>query len=111
MPPEWREELEKLQSNVPPFPYEKARQIIINELKDTPENLFATFEEEPFAAASIAQVHRATLHDGTAVVIKVQRPNIDVAVKSDINVINDLTARVAKENKCGQNDGFAWVGG
>ena len=97
LPPEWRDQLEQLQSNVPPFPYEKARQLIINELKDTPENLFATFEEEPFAAASIAQVHRATLHDGTPVVVKVQRPNIDVAVQADLNVINDLTKQVQKK--------------
>jgi ubiquinone biosynthesis protein len=95
--PEWREQLEKLQSNVPPFPYEQAHQLIINELKDTPENLFASFEEKPFAAASIAQVHRATLHDGTPVVVKVQRPNIDVAVQADLNVINDLTKRIQKK--------------
>jgi ubiquinone biosynthesis protein len=99
LPPEWREQLEKLQSNVPPFSFEKARQIIIKELKDTPENLFATFEEEPFAAASIAQVHHATLHDGTPVVVKVQRPNIDVAVKGDLNVINDLTRRVQRKQE------------
>ncbi len=99
LPPEWHEQLEKLQSNVPPFSYERARQTIITELKDTPENLFATFEEEPFAAASIAQVHHATLHDGTSVVVKVQRPNIDVAVKSDINVINDLTKRIQRKQE------------
>lgn len=99
LPPEWRKQLEKLQSNVPPFSYEKARQIIINELKDTPENLFATFEKEPFAAASIAQVHRATLHDGTAVVVKVQRPNIDVAVRADLNIIHDLTKRIQRKQE------------
>lgn len=99
LPPEWRLELEKLQNNVPPFSYEKARQIIIQELKDTPENLFKSFEGEPFAAASIAQVHRATLHDGTLVVIKVQRPNIDVAVKADLNIINDLTKRVQRKQE------------
>jgi ubiquinone biosynthesis protein len=102
LPPEWREQLEKLQSNVPPFPYEKARQLIISELNETPENLFATFEKEPFAAASIAQVHRATLHDGTPVVVKVQRPNIDVAVKADLNVINDLTKQVQKKQEWAQ---------
>ncbi len=99
LPPEWREQLEKLQSNVPPFSYEKAYQILMKELKDSPENIFATFEEEPFAAASTAQVHRATLHDGSAVVVKIQRPNIDVAVKADLNVINDLTKRVQKKQE------------
>lgn len=99
LPPEWEEQLAKLQSNVPPFSYEKAREIITKELKDTPENLFASFEADPFAAASTAQVHRATLHDGTPVVVKVQRPNIDVAVRADLNVINDLTKRVQRKQE------------
>lgn len=99
LPPEWREQLDKLQSNVPPFSYEKAREILIKELNDTPENLFESFEDEPFAAASIAQVHRATLHDGTPVAVKIQRPNIDVAVKADLNVINELTRSVQKKQE------------
>ena len=99
LPPEWQEQLSKLQSNVPPFSSEKAREIIISELKGTPETLYASFEEEPFAAASIAQVHRATLHDGTPVVVKIQRPNIDVAVRADLNVINDLTKRIQKQQE------------
>jgi ubiquinone biosynthesis protein len=99
LPPEWREQLEKLQSNVPPFSFKKARQIIIDELHDTPENLFASFEESPFAAASIAQAHRATLHDGTKVVVKVQRPNIEVAVKADLNIINDLAKQIQRKQE------------
>ncbi len=99
LPPEWREQLEKLQSNVPPFSYEKARKIIDDELKASPEELYGSFEEEPFAAASTAQVHRATLKDGTPVVVKIQRPNIDVAVKADLNVINDLTKRVQRKQE------------
>jgi ubiquinone biosynthesis protein len=102
LPPDWREQLEKLQSNVPPFSYERARQIIMDELHDTPENLFAVFDEEPFAAASIAQAHRATLHDGTQVVVKVQRPNIDVAVKADLNIINDLAKQIQRKQEWAQ---------
>ena len=102
LPPEWAEELGKLQSNVPPFSYEKAYQILIKELNDTPENLYAEFEEEPFAAASIGQVHRATLHDGTKVVVKIQRPNIDVAVKADLNVLNDLARSVQRKQEWAQ---------
>ncbi|UCC51305.1 MAG: phage holin family protein, partial [Anaerolineaceae bacterium] len=96
LPPEWEAELERLQSNVPPFPYESAREILIDELGDSPETLFASFEKEPFAAASTAQVHRATLHDDTPVVVKIQRPNIDVTVKADLNVMNDLAKRIQK---------------
>jgi ubiquinone biosynthesis protein len=99
LPPEWKEQLERLQSNVPPFPYETARAIVLRELKDTPENLYATFEKEPFAAASTAQVHRATLHDGTPVVVKIQRPNIDVTIKADLNVIFDLTKSIQRRQE------------
>ena len=97
LPPEWEAELSKLQSNVPPFPYESAREILIRELNDTPEALFASFDKEPFAAASTAQVHKATLLDGTSVVVKIQRPNIDVTVKADLNVMNDLAKRIQRK--------------
>jgi ubiquinone biosynthesis protein len=97
IPPEWAVELEKLQSNVPPFPSDQVRQIIIEELKAPPEELYATFEPNPFAAASTAQVHHATLHDGTAVVVKVQRPFIRTQMKSDIGIMQNaakiVTAR------------------
>ncbi|MCP4358241.1 MAG: hypothetical protein GY796_09530 [Chloroflexi bacterium] len=99
LPEDWEHELERLQSNVPPFPYEMARTILIHELKDTPENLFATFDEEPFAAASTAQVHKATLHDGSPVVVKIQRPNIDVTVKADLNVMRDLTKKLQQRQE------------
>lgn len=99
IPPDWLEQLEKLQSNVPPFSYENAHAIILHELKDEPENLFATFNKEPFAAASTAQVHKATLHDGTAVVVKIQRPNIDVTVKADLNVMRDLAKGIQKRQQ------------
>lgn len=96
LPPEWLAELERLQNNVPPFSYDIAHQIIVQELGDEPEKLFATFEPEPFAAASTAQVHRATLHDGSTVVVKIQRPNIDVTVKADLNVMRDLTKSIQR---------------
>jgi ubiquinone biosynthesis protein len=99
LPPEWEAELALLQSNVPPFPYENAREILIRELNDTPESLFDSFEKEPFAAASTAQVHMATLHDGTPVVVKIQRPNIDVTVKADLNVMNDLAKRIQRKQE------------
>ena len=102
LPPEWQEQLNKLQSNVPPFSDERARQIIEHELKASPDELYATFESVPFAAASTAQVHRATLHDGTRVVVKIQRPNIDVAVRADLNIINDLTKRIQKKQEWAQ---------
>ncbi len=76
IPEEWEVELEKLQSDVPPFPADEVREILQEELGATPEMLFAAFEIEPLAAASTAQVHRATLFSGEQVVVKVQRPGI-----------------------------------
>ncbi len=87
LPPDWEVEFTKLQSDVPPFPYEDVQEIIQGELKESPEELFATFDKEPFAAASTAQVHRATLYEGQEVVVKVQRPGIRNQVKSDIGIM------------------------
>jgi ubiquinone biosynthesis protein len=94
LPSDWAAELAKLQSDVPPVPYEQAREVIISELGKPPEELFATFEHEAFAAASTAQVHCATLHDGTRVAVKVQRPNIVTSVKADLGVLEDVSGAV-----------------
>jgi ubiquinone biosynthesis protein len=94
MPADWASELAKLQSAVPPVPYDEARDVIIRELRRPPEELFATFEHEAFAAASTAQVHRATLPDGTLVAVKVQRPNIVATVKADLGVLQDVSTVV-----------------
>lgn len=84
------EELSKLQSNVPPFSYEKARQIIIEDLRASPEKFFKSFEKKPVAAASLAQVHRAHLKDGTEVAVKIQRPNIKTIIEQDIHILFSL---------------------
>ncbi|MBI5135148.1 hypothetical protein HZA86_02855 [Candidatus Uhrbacteria bacterium] len=86
------QELSKLQSDVPPFPYVQARQIIIDELKATPETLFKSFDKKPVAAASLAQVHRARLNDGTEVAVKIQRPNIRALIEQDIHILFSLGA-------------------
>jgi len=86
LPDEWKVELDRLQSEVPPVPYEMARQVIIDEFGAPPEDLYAWFATEPLAAASLGQVYRATLHDGRDVVVKVQRPALDNQVKADLGV-------------------------
>ncbi len=86
LPDEWKVELDRLQNEVPPVPYELARQVVIDELGAPPEELFAWFATEPLAAASLGQVYRATLHDGRDVVVKVQRPALDNQVKADLGV-------------------------
>jgi ubiquinone biosynthesis protein len=87
IPTEWEVELEKLQSDVPPFPASEVREIVEEELGAAPEDLFAAFEIEPLAAASTAQVHRATLFSGEQVVVKVQRPGIRTQMKADLGIM------------------------
>jgi len=84
------EELSKLQSDVHPFSYREARQIIIEEFKAPPEEVFNSFEKEPVAAASLAQVHRAYLKDGTEAAVKIQRPNIKNIIEQDIHILFSL---------------------
>lgn len=94
IPDDWEVELEKLQSDVPPFPTPEVRETIIEELGAPPEELYAAFAPEPFAAASTAQVHRATLPDGQEVAVKVQRPHIQTQMKADLGIMQNA-ARVA----------------
>jgi ubiquinone biosynthesis protein len=94
LPVDIAEELARLQDDVPPFPGDQVRAAIIEELGAPPEELYASFEPEPFAAASTAQVHRAFLHDGTKVAVKVQRPLITNKVRSDLGILLNA-ARVA----------------
>jgi ubiquinone biosynthesis protein len=96
LPPDVIEELSKLQSDAAPFPWDDARLVIQGELGRPPEELYATIEPEPFAAASTAQVHRATLHDGTVVAVKVQRPRIVAKTKADLGVISELATIAEK---------------
>ncbi len=93
LPPDWELEMNKLQSDVPPFPYEQVEETLQSELGDSPQELYAYFEQEPFAAASTAQVHRATLPSGEDVVVKIQRPGIRTQVKADIGIMSNA-ARV-----------------
>jgi ubiquinone biosynthesis protein len=98
LPEEWRRELDKLQSTVPPFPYPEARQVVITELGAPPEVLFAEFDVEPLAAASTAQVHRARLHDGSLVIVKVQRPNIVAQVGTDLRIMQRVARRLERSS-------------
>ena len=88
--PEWATELAKLQNTVPPFAWDQAAAIIHDELGRHPDELFASIDHEPLGAASLAQVHRATLADGRSVVVKVQRPGIQAKVRADLGVLVEL---------------------
>lgn len=89
--PDWAiRELRKLQDQVTPLEFEAVRQQIESELGGTLEQHFRTFASEPTAAASLGQVHRAELPDGTVVAVKVQRPGIEQIIRRDLSVLRHL---------------------
>jgi predicted unusual protein kinase regulating ubiquinone biosynthesis (AarF/ABC1/UbiB family) len=90
LPDEFRKELEGLQDAVPPRPYADMEQRIREELQASPDELFATFDRQPIASASIGQVHVATLHSGETVAVKVQYPDIDEIVKADLRTLRRI---------------------
>lgn len=100
LPADWAAELEKLQSNVPPFDGALVREIVAEELGGPPESVFARFDPEPFAAASTAQVHRASLPSGESVVVKVQRPDIRSRMRADVGIM--LTASRVLSQRSGE---------
>jgi len=90
VPADLIEELTKLQDNVTPLPGSVAREVVETELKKSVDELFAWFEPEPFASASMAQVHKATLKTGEKVAVKIQRPGIREMIIEDIQVMYTL---------------------
>jgi ubiquinone biosynthesis protein len=84
---ELSDELSKLQNDVGPFPYEAVREIIKEELGGYPEDVFTSFDKVPVAAASLAQVHRAFLKEGSEVAVKIQRPGIRRIIEQDIHIL------------------------
>ncbi len=89
LPDEFREPLESLQDKIPARPYYEVEQTIIREFGKTPQELFTTFNKTPLAAASIGQVHRATL-DGKEIVVKIQHLNIPITSKADLVILANL---------------------
>ena len=96
VPPDIIAELRPLQDDVRPFPFVEAERVIEAELGNTIARLFLDFEEEPVAAASIGQVHRATLPNGKPVAVKVQRPGAQRQIESDVQLMYQA-ARLVKE--------------
>ncbi len=96
VPPDIVIELRALQDDVRPFPFEQAEQVIEEELGNTLERLFLDFEPTPVAAASIGQVHRATLPNGRHVAVKIQRPGAPRQIEADLGLLYQA-ARLVRE--------------
>ncbi len=90
LPPEWIAELSELQNAVPALPYADIREQLEADLGASPSEVFAFLDETPMAAASLAQAHRARLHDGREVVLKVRRPGIRDVVEADLRLLARL---------------------
>jgi ubiquinone biosynthesis protein len=95
--PEWIAEFEKLQNKVPPIEFEQLRAQLEEDLGGSVETVFAEFDTTPLAAASIAQVHRARLHEGTAVVVKIRRPGIEPVIEADTRLLERIAKMVESE--------------
>ena len=96
LPPDWIEEFERLRGDVPPVSAEEARAVILEDLGKSPTEIFTNFDTEALASGSIAQVHRATLPDGTNVAVKIQRPGIKRVINADLTILKDIARLVER---------------
>lgn len=95
LPPDIALELAKLQDQVAPFSSDSAIKILELALKKPTQDLFASFDPQPLASASMAQVHAATLHSGESVVVKILRPNMRHIIEQDLSILHTI-ARLAE---------------
>ncbi|MDY0957277.1 AarF/UbiB family protein [Sphingomonas sp. CFBP8993] len=107
LPPDWIAELERLHSEAPRLPFDALREQVEEALGESPETAFAQFDTEPLAAASIAQVHRAALADGTEVVLKIRRPGVRAIMQADLRLLTQLAAMVEATNAEARRYGVA----
>jgi len=106
LPKPYLEALERLQDHVEPISYEEVERIVSSELGIRISKAFAGFETEPLAAASLAQVHRAYMRDGRAVVVKVQRPNIREQIVEDLEALNEIARFLDAHTELGRRYEF-----
>jgi len=106
LPPAFLEALTRLQDKVEPFSFEEAEAIITAEMGVKISKAFASFEEKPIAAASLGQVHRATMRDGREVAVKVQRPGIRETILKDLEALEEIAAFAESHTEVGKQYRF-----
>ena len=99
---ELADELQALQDNVAPFLSPSINEIVKESLGVNPESVFASLNEEPLASASVAQVHKATLLDGSEVVVKVLRPGIEKVVAADLALLKTIASLIENRSSIGK---------
>jgi ubiquinone biosynthesis protein len=97
LPPAWTTELARLHSHVAPVPFDDLLPQVEQALGRSPFEVFGNLEREPYFAASIAQVHRATLASGTPVILKIRRPGIEAKIDADLRILEYLAYLVEQE--------------
>jgi len=107
LPTEFIRELSRLQDDAAEVPWPAIEQVLRSELGAEVGELFASFDREPIAAASIAQVHAATLTSGARVVVKVRRPDVSQIVERDLDIAGRLAARLERSTSWGRAVGTA----
>ncbi len=107
LPAPYTDALARLQDNVEPFAYDDVERIIADELGVDISHAFESFDETPLAAASLAQVHRATLHSGRDVVVKIQRPGIRQQIAEDMAALGELADFADAHTEVGRQFGLA----
>ncbi len=102
VPEDIARELQKLQDDVPVFPFEEARRLIEKELEASIEDIFMEFDPQPVASASVSQVYRARLYSGDLVAVKVSRPGTHEVVCTDLDILHKLASFMDKHTKYGK---------
>jgi ubiquinone biosynthesis protein len=106
LPQPYLDALERLQDHIEPFPYQEVERIVSSELGARISKLFLDFATEPSAAASLAQVHRATMRDGRAVVVKVQRPGVRELIVEDLEALERVAEFIDAHTEVGKRYEF-----
>jgi ubiquinone biosynthesis protein len=107
LPPPYIQALTRLQDRVEPFPADDVEDIVCSALGARISNVFSSFDREPLASASLGQVHRATLRDGRAVAVKVQRPDIREKIVEDMEALEEIAELLDRRTEWGRQFGFA----